>query len=216
MKNHYIETRDDLYDPQLVRCVWDDELDGRRCFTSDSLDDLMALVRSGNTSDMLVLRASDDGWDNYPFCIEDEAAESKECYHRRYAYYDPYYEMKLAYLDGAQIQCINRRLQDDDWHDGDAPCWDVDMYDFRIKPEPKTAWRPFQSAREMLDMLDPEGSMRGIWLAMKQYPDREYLVTGVDYSDDTVLAHDNWYTMQDLFDRFWVNDGPVGIKEGEE
>ena len=211
MNNHYIETKDDLFDPQLVRCVWDDALDGMRCFAADHLDDLRELVRSGNESRRLTLQKTepDEVWTDYPFRTEEGPR-------LRYAYYDPYYGMKLAYLNGAQIQYINRRLDDDDWQDCSGPCWNTDEYDYRVRPEPEPEWRPFESVREMLDTLDPEGNMHGIWLAIKRYPETELLVTGLDCSDNTVKVEDDWYTMQELFEGYLVNDGPVGIKETKE
>lgn len=208
MKRHYITTKDDLFDPQLVRCVWDDELEGKQCFVSDFLGELRVAVNNSSDEKLYDLTGESDAA-NYPFTTGDG-------HYFRYAYYDPYYGMKLAYLKGARIQYINRHLENDDWHDCTGPCWDTDTYDFRVRPEPKPAWRPFGSVREMLGALDPEGSKRCIWLAMKQYPETELLVTGLDYEDNTVQVEGTWYTMQDLLDRFWVEDGPVGIKEGEE
>ena len=211
MKRHYIENMDDLFDPQLVRCVWDDALEGMRCFASDSLCGLRESVCSGNESRRLTLKAAepDEMWTDYPFSTDEGP-------HLRYAYFDPYYRTKLAYLNGAQIQYINRTLKNDVWHNCDGPCWDVDVYDFRVKPEPESEWRRFESVREMLDTLDPEGSMHGIWLARKKYPERSFLVTGVGYEDATVLVDGSWHSMPELFDEWLVNDGPVGIKEMKE
>ena len=208
MNNHYITTKDDLFDPQLVRCVWDDGLDGMRCFAADSLCGLMEHVRSGDQSRRLTLRATepDEVWTDYPFRTEEGPR-------LRYAYYDPYYGMKLEYLGGAQIQFINRRLKDDDWHDCDAPCWDTDTYDFRVKPEPEPAWRPFRDLNEMIRWCD---SWRGIWLENKDNPEARMLVTGLDFGDGYVEVGRSWYTLENLFDKFTWAGNPVGVKETEE
>ena len=209
MKGHYITAKDDLFDPQLVRCVWDDELEGKQCFVADYLDGLRDAVNNSEDEKLHDLN-NGSAVTNYPFNTDDG-------YYFRYAYYDPYYEVKLKFLDGAQIQYINKHLENDVWHDCDAPCWDTDIYGFRVKPEPKPAWRPFETVGEMLSKLeDSECGKHCIWLAMKQYPETELLVTGLDYEDNTVQVEGTWYTMQDLLDRFWVEDGPVGVKEGEE
>lgn len=206
MKNHWIRTRDDLFDPQLVRCVWDEELQGKRCFAADSLGELMDAVNSSR-DDCLYGIVGRSATCDYPFLAKDGIF-------MRYAYYDPYYEMKLAYLNGAQIQY--RNLEDNKWHSCTGPCWDTDTYEFRVEPEPKYEWRPFKDLSEMFGTLDPEGSEHGIWLSNKTHPNMSLLVHGVDHDDNTVLIGSGWYTMQELFEEYLLNGGPVGIKETKE
>ena len=111
----------ELYDKMYVYFDWDDVLEGKECFVADYIDNLKWNVN--NNSDPEQITHNKDN-DSYPFREKDTKREW--CF----AYYDPYYELRKAYLEGKQLQ-----LKDgDDWIDIDGePCFIGDEY--RIKPE---------------------------------------------------------------------------------
>lgn len=114
----------ELYDKKFVYFEWDDKLDDKKGFVAQNIASLKSQVNYG-TEAMVTLSSSDD--DTCPFTYYD--VNRITCDYP-FAYYDPYYEFRKAYLEGKQLQFKDG----DDWVDIDGePCFIGDEY--RIKPE---------------------------------------------------------------------------------
>lgn len=107
-----------------------------------------------------------------------------------------------AYLDGYEIQhrikkCDSRSVLKPDWCDTDAPCWDFDGYDYRIKPTANL--RPWTADEVPL----------GAWMRFKRNPQDRVLLGWVSVQSD----RDLW-----LDEREYSTDGgktwlPCGVME---
>lgn len=111
----------ELYNKMYVYFDWDDVLEGKECFVADYIDNLKWNVNHNSDPEQITHNKDND---SYPFREKDTKREW--CF----AYYDPYYELRKAYLEGKQLQFKDG----DDWIDVDGePCFIGDEY--RIKPE---------------------------------------------------------------------------------
>lgn len=114
----------ELFDKKFVHFMWEDNLEGKEGFFSDSIDTLKSYVE--DNYDNLIGKVSDSDRGNFPF--------RKNCYETfRFFYYDPNYECKRAYAEGKQIQVKNGGS----WIDVSDELkltWDLSNI-YRIKPE---------------------------------------------------------------------------------
>lgn len=117
----------ELYNKEFVYFEWDDKLEGKEGFLSDSIGYLKEDVKE-DVKDNRRTRFGEihkHNGNNYPF-----ASEKGICY--TFCYYDPYYEFRKAYIEGKQLQYKDR--DSGDWIDVDGiPLFTTDEY--RIKPE---------------------------------------------------------------------------------
>lgn len=114
-----------LFDKRFVHFMWDDELKGKKCFLSDSIDVLKTGVEQmWSRMCFKVIK----GEDSYPFGMY-RTDGGRVSY--RFAYYDPNYEVKKAFNEGKKIQvhCANGM-----WRDCDEPKW-YDDRKYRVKPK---------------------------------------------------------------------------------
>ena len=122
----------ELFDKRFVHCMWDDELEEKKCFVADDIGALKAFVET-NRRNMLLEVA--EGNDNYPFKVDwtDDNLSTKY----RFAYYDPNYDAKKAFNEGKKVQAkeIGSLV---DWADCDKPIWSEDFL-YRVKPEEEKA-----------------------------------------------------------------------------
>lgn len=151
-----------IFDYNYVHYVWDCELDGKDGFVNDGINGLKEDVISGCLDRRDVINYSND--DDNPF----ESGEMTW----KFAYFDPSYDIKRAYIRGEKIQY---RFPDKaDWCDIDTHI-DPDDKDFnyiefidnlekwncclRVKPEePKLdeandpeQYRPFKDCAELIE-----------------------------------------------------------------
>lgn len=114
----------ELYDKKYVYFDWDDELEGKKGFFADSINDLKRNVNNNNSWFGEIHKCTDD---SFPFEFIDD---SYIFYPFKFCYYDPFYEFRKAYLEGKQIQF----LDNGNWEDViGEPLFTNDRY--RIKPE---------------------------------------------------------------------------------
>jgi len=130
-----------IFDPKFVHFMWDDSLEGKKGFFSDSIPMLIEYVESndikhrGHITEDRTKYVVDD---SFPFYIIDDRNkydDDIDCYRSyRFFYYDPMYEIKLAWKQGAQIQA---RVKDfkRDWVDLENPKWGLVGYEYRVKPD---------------------------------------------------------------------------------
>lgn len=113
-----------------------------------------------------------------------------------------------AYVEGKQIQYVDSETED--WTDIESPIWNWDIYDYRVKPEPK--YRPFKNADECWqEMLKhkPFG-----WIKCKEgyfnivYVNDDYVGLADKDGCSILLASKNSHQ-----DNTFVDGTPFGIKE---
>ena len=119
----------ELYNSKYVYFEWDKELDGKKGFVAQNIASLRSQVYD-NPKTMVTLSSSDD--DVCPFTYYNDGEITCDY---QFAYYDPYYEFRKAYLEGKQLQF---KTDNGDWQDVEGePIFTRDEY--RIKPE-ETRW----------------------------------------------------------------------------
>ena len=201
-----------LFDKKFVHFMWDDELKGKKCFIADEIDDLRGIVENGAEFDLRIVLSS--GNESAPF------QPAKGVYAWRFAYYDPNYEVKKAYNKGKRIQVTPKGT--DKWLDLHCkPTWDVNLK-YRVKPEEKKQYRPYESSAEMIaDFIArfkvncPPYCKPLIWVRLK-VDKRERLI--VAYGDNFVEIGNKTkaVTLQHLFEQYEYLDGsPVGMEMKE-
>jgi hypothetical protein len=113
------------FENKYIYCVWEDWLKGKKVFFSDYIDKLKWRVEKND------LRYVDTIVGNYS---ENCPFHMKEAGFYSFCYYDPYYELKLAYEQGKKIECKRKGDAWDDWDYTSAPRW-LDACEYRIQPE---------------------------------------------------------------------------------
>ncbi len=121
----------ELYNEEFVYFDWDDKLDGKKGFVAQNIASLKSQVNDGPKT-MVTLSGSDDDVCPFTYFCDGEIT----CDYQ-FAYYDPYYELRKAYLEGKQLQFKN---VNGEWIAVDgAPLFTNDEYrvkpEYRIKPE---------------------------------------------------------------------------------
>ena len=209
-----------LFEPKFVHFMWDNSLVGKKCFVANSLGVLMCNV-IGN--DQYWYSMVDNSGDTLaPFKCPSEKAFI-------FAYYDPDYEVKKAFLDGKTVQRRFRQADstDDDWRDAEdnsftyACIGNDHLSEWRIKPEQKLTWseisfRPFKNCDELVQFWEdnygnkyrPEGTMPLIWVMQGT---RKSLIT--DFDNRIVRITKKWYGVSQLLGDFTFLDGkPCGVE----
>ena len=121
----------ELYNKEFVYFDWDDKLEGKKGFVAQNIESLKGQVNN-NPKGMVILSSSDDDVCPFTYFCDGEIT----CDYV-FAYYDPYYEFRKAYIEGKQLQFKNH---EGDWEDAyGAPLFTSDEYrvkpEYRIKPE---------------------------------------------------------------------------------
>jgi hypothetical protein len=198
----------ELFDKRFVYFMWDNELEGKKCFIADGIDDLRGIVEKGNECDLHSVISSGD--ENAPF------ESTNGVYVWQFAYYDPNYEAKNAYNKGKPIQVTPKGT--DKWLDLHCkPTWDVNL-EYRVKPKEKS-YRPYESSAEMIaDFIArfkvncPPYCEPLIWVRLKVDKRRRLIVA---YGDNFVEIGNKTkaVTLQHLFEQYEFLDGsPVGME----
>ena len=125
----------EIYNKKFVYFEWDKELEGKECFVADYIDNLKWNVNNNSDPEQITYNKNND---SYPFREKD--TEREWCF----AYYDPDYAAKKAFMEGKTIQaryCLDKCEYD--WFDIDldraAGGFNFDDFEFRLKPE-ETKW----------------------------------------------------------------------------
>ena len=113
------------FEKRFVHYFWIDTLEGKKGFIADTLEELRLYVQSKNKQRLVTLTHSEN--EDFEFTSND----IDECY--QFCYYDPFYELKVAYEEGKTIQYLSKIK--DEWVDFDhRPLWNGDSTEYRIKP----------------------------------------------------------------------------------
>lgn len=115
----------ELFDKKYVYFMWDDELEGKEVFVANYIEDLINAVNTQDSRFKTQIHESDDDCykGRYPFCDT-----TKEVF--TFAYYDPNYELKVAYNNGKTIECYAEELKI--WVEEKEPKW-RDNVKYRVK-----------------------------------------------------------------------------------
>ena len=205
-----------IFDEKFVHFMWDDSLEGKEGFVSDSIDSLVARVNS------TIIKTIDEqqtfglvsyGNSAHPFSVD-------RIYYR-FFYYDPLYNVKLAWKLGKTIQY--RSHCSFKWEDCDDPGWS-ENYEYRVKPEEKK-WRPFKDIQELKDTwhkcvgtCEPPPLFEPmIWVRDKKRPDITRHITGFNGGINSVALASLWNSLEALFEDYTFLDGtPCGVLESVE
>ena len=204
----------ELFDKKFVYLEWDGALKGKQVLASDNLQCMRRDINDGTAK----LR-----------CVEDNSSRDKLYPFKddrgtlwALVYYDPLYDVKLAWKNGKQIQARSVLYKDAEWIDSKYPHFDDTCCEFRVKPEKK--WRPFKNIQELKQAWDakrsplvhPELEEHFIWIRDKKRPDITRLITGFNGGRKCVAIAGEWRTLEALFDEYEFLDGsPCGVEEVE-
>ena len=213
----------EIFDIKFVYLEWDDVLKGKKVLAGDNLQFMRMEVNDGTVK----LR-----------CVEDNISSSnlypfKDEYGTKWAtvYYDPLYDVKLAWKNGKQIQARSVLYKDAEWIDSKYPHFDDTCCEFRVKPE-KT-WRPFKDIKELKatwftkhfpsipssinteELLLEEPT---IWVRSKANPACTRLITGFlgesNVEEQAVAISTVWNPLDALFKQWEFLDGTsCGVEE---
>lgn len=112
------------FEKQYVYFMWSDELEGKMVFFANHISNLKERVES---NDEAFYADVTQGEDNLPFRLSTRGV----CW--QFAYFDPYYELRVAREQGKVIQRYWKSEQEWEEHIGDDFTDDISLY--RIKPE---------------------------------------------------------------------------------
>ena len=125
-------------------------------------------------------------------------------------------EVMTAYEEGRKIEA--RYMQDGDWFNCPEPRWNWDVYDYRVKEEPK--YRPYKDTEEMInDFCERFGVKRTnfgepfIWVKAKTGQQKS-LITDYDNARNLADLSYTSLTLTELFEQFtYLNDSLIGKLE---
>lgn len=131
-----------IFDEMFVHFLWDDKLKDKKGFVSDNIGRLRHYVETHDVSMFCSVEEAQKGVEAYPFSrIDDEAPF-------RFFYYDPLYDVKLAWKQGKRIQFGG---PSGIWLDTSNPDWDNKSLEFRVKPEARR-----MTYRELAEWADKQ------------------------------------------------------------
>jgi len=179
----------ELYNKKFVYFEWDKILEDKKGFVAQDIASLRRQVKD-NPEAMVTLSSSGD--DVCPFTYYDDGEITCDY---QFAYYDPYYEFRKAYLEGKQLQFKNHNGDWEDVLEGFAPLFTTDEY--RIKPE--TTW---------YIVLDDYGLSR-----TNSKNDRYVVFKGTE--DECIKWYDNYKSFEKIM-LAWKQGKTIQYKEGDE
>ena len=171
------------FEKQYVHFMWSDELEGKTVFFADYISDLKKRVES---NDAYYYEKAVQGEGGAPFRMLSNAVRLS-CW--QFAYYDPYYELKLAHEQGHKIQVLAKGNDkwSDLWLDLSNPDWELEPEMYRVKPD-----GPAPKPEPELELAETLITNRVLaqWLAegYGQYMDVEFKVARTYYCYDCYEA----------------------------
>lgn len=117
-----------------------------------------------------------------------------------------------AYCEGKTIQ--SKSITDDIplWWNDNNPTFNVDDFDYRIKPEPK--YRPFANAEECIEEMKKHVPFGWVKDKCSFYPIE---MIGTNFSKGWIKCYGIWMTPEQVFNKVTFLDGtPFGINIEEE
>lgn len=115
----------ELFDKKFVYFEWDGALKGKQVLASDNLQCMRRDINDG-TAKLRCVEGSSSRDKLYPF--KDDRGTLWAL-----VYYDPLYDVKLAWKNGKQIQARSVLYKDAEWIDSKYPHFDDTCCEFRVK-----------------------------------------------------------------------------------
>ena len=205
-----------LFDKQFVHFMWDDSLEGKEGFVSDSIDSLVARVNGTmikTIDEQQIFGLVSYGNSALPFSVDG--------IYYRFFYWDPNYDYKKAWLDGKRVQYMTTIYVNNGWKDvPDEWYWDGDTTtQYRIKPE--KIWRPFKDLDELkkawygkipFPILNTGLEEPFIWVRWEGGKEHK-LITGYYNESSQVFLCGDWVSLERLFKYYEFLDGtPCGVE----
>ena len=117
-----------------------------------------------------------------------------------------------AFSEGKTIQsrCFTEEMPL--WWDDEDPTFNVDDFDYRIKPEPK--YRPFANAQECLEEMKKHQPFG--WVKDK-YSFCPIELICDSFSKECIKCYETWFTPERMFkDSTFLDGTPFGVKIEED
>ena len=138
----------EIFDKRFVHFMWDDELEGKKCFIADHINILQDLVEQGGNALLYEVKKSDDA--NHPFQSNNNGINFA------FAYYDPNHSIKKAFNEGKTIQY--QSIDELNWRDVEnEESFEQYLEEgrvFRIKPENEKKWIVYLNREIQFDGKD--------------------------------------------------------------
>lgn len=117
-----------------------------------------------------------------------------------------------AFSEGKTIQSRSITSETPLWWDDNNPTFEIDDFDYRIKPDPK--YRPFNNARECWEEMQKHQPFG--WV--KDMDGSKFMIETVLYSDGSVYISDEGTCyFSEMFENYVFADGtPFGVKIEED
>lgn len=197
------------FEDKFVHFRWTDDLEGKKAFYADSLNQLEHSVLYENARRHLHKSTSKE----YPFevaCVGNW----------KFIYYDPNYDCKVAFNEGKTIQ--GRRFETNPWMDIISPTWD-DEYEYRIKPKPKADYAVVIVSDKLSYVPVEQGACQHVFFRGTQDACHNYIVAHEKFTE-CMIAHlkhktiqcrrDCSYAWQDIDNPSWESNSEYRIKPG--
>lgn len=203
-----------IFDQKFVHFIWDDSLEGKDGFFATDIATLEVAVEDNNSSTFgdSIYGTLSRGAKKLPFHSD---LKNKDWL---FFYYDPNYDVKLAWKQGKMVQY---KSVNGNWYDAKYPSWDDDTK-YRVKPEKK--WRPFKDVQELKQtwLAKNDAKSKGdlyesfVWVRFKVYRYASKLIVGFDKKLNKVCVAGTWFNLSELHEHCEFLDGtPLGV-EAEE
>ena len=98
------------------------------------------------------------------------------------------------------------------WWDDNDPTFDIDDFDYRIKPESK--YRPFANAEECIEEMKKHVPFAWVKDKYSIYPIE---MIGTNFSKECIKSYGLWITSEKMFkDATFLDGTPFGVKIEED
>ena len=117
-----------------------------------------------------------------------------------------------AYAEGKAIQVKDKRLSDeeDGWYETDDCSFNIEKFDYRIKPEPK--YRPFKNAEECWQEMQKHQPFG--WV--KDRNGSKFVIENVDSRGFVKVYDEGTCSFKEVLENYTFADGaPFGVKSEE-
>lgn len=176
----------DIFDKDLVRYIWEDDLDGVECFVADDIDTLKSQV---NSKDSIMYEIEKN-----PTGIGFKGKVNERTWN--FAYYDPQYDVKRKTADileeiehlrklytmGYGIQVWEDYDAGEDsyedtheghWRDDPRPTWEL-AKKYRLAPGEEEGYLPLSQRRAYKNAIDKLYNRTGVLLVDDRDPEKDF------------------------------------------
>lgn len=144
--------------------------------------------------------------------------DNGDIFGKKFAYYDPNYEVKIAYSQGKAIECKSEA--NTTWLLSVCPTWDEHLL-YRVKPEEK--YVRFENIEELISAWEkkchsierrPDYMMPLIWIKNNKTK-AVHMITeffpNKTYNDSEIGTESDYLTLKELFELYtFLDDTPCG------